>query len=113
MVQSIEGVAFGANAYYNMLHYLTNSGKLKSVQGGLKWITLTKNRPVKEITLRLRGKVRRMNDKTFFGVLVYVPKAGNAQQLMAASDTTDVTHVYAIIRNRYNEWNSEFNHKKV
>ncbi len=113
MVQNIEGVAFGANAYYNMLHYLTNAGKLKAVQGGMKWLTLTPTRPMKQITIKLRGKVKRMNDKTFFGVMVFCPSAGTNNQIMPVSDTTDLVHVTAQMRVRYNEWNSEFNMKKV
>ncbi len=113
MVQNIEGVAFSPNTYYNGLHYLTNANKLKSVQGGLKWLTLTPQRPVRTIKLKLRGKVKRMNDKTFYGVLVFMPSSGGSNQLMPVSDTTDVVHVTAVIRTRFNEWNSEFNMKKV
>ncbi len=113
MVQNIEGVAFSTNEFYDGLHFLTIANKLKAVQGGLKWLTLTKNRPVREINIKLRGKTKAMNDKTFFGVLVFCPSAGSSNQLMAVSDTTDVTHVYAQVRVRYNEWNAEFNHKKV
>ncbi len=111
--QNAEAVAFAVGQYYDMLHFLTNANKLKSVQGGLKWITLTPDRPVKEIRIRLRSKSKRMVDKQFFGVLVIVPSAGTNLQYMPASDTTDLVHMLAKIRVRFNEWNPEFNMKMV
>ncbi len=113
MVQNIEGVAFGNGLYYNMLHYLTNANKLKAVQGGLKWIILDANRPVRKFRIKLRSKSKRMVDKQFFGLLVGVPSSGDNNQLMPVSDTTDLVHVLAHMRVRYNEWNPEFNHKMV
>ncbi len=111
--QNAEAVAFSPGGYYDMLHYLTNAGKLKAVQGGLKWVTLTANNPIKNFKIKLRSKSKRMVDKQFFGVMVFVPSAGKSQQYMPVGDTTDIIHMIASVRTRYNEWNPEFNMKMV
>ncbi len=111
--QILEGVAFQPGVFYDALHYFTTAGKLKSVQGGLKFLTLTKNRPVAKIQIKLRSKTKRMNPYTFFGVLTYVPPADSTHQYSPAADTTNVNHVWVDTQTRYNEWNQDFNFKKV
>ncbi len=111
MVQNLEGVAFIDGNYYDNLNYFTTSKKLMKCQGGLKWGTLSRNKPSVKIKIRMRPKTKRMVPYSFFGVLVYVPIAGNAKQNMAIGDTTDITHVYARMHIRYNEWNQDFDMK--
>ncbi len=113
MAQLLEGVAFVINDYYDMLQYKTNAGKLKAVQGGLKWITLTKNRPYRDIYFKIRSKTKRMNPYTFFGCLFTVPPGGTHRCKSVVGDTTAITHVFIDAHVRYNEWNSEFNMKRV
>ncbi len=113
MVQNLEAVAFADGIYYDNLNYFTTSKKLLKCQGGLKWGTLTRQHPVKDIRIRLRPKTKRMVPYSFFGLLVLVPKAGNNQQLVSVADTTNITHVYCNIVNRYNEWNQDFDMKAV
>ncbi len=112
--QKIEGVAFSIKSYYSMLQYKTNSGMLKKSQGGLKWLTLTPNRPVAKIKIRLRSSVKRMNPYTFFGVFIEVPDVGSSDQYaMEADVTADALHVYTDVFCRYNEWNQDFDFRKV
>lgn len=111
--QKMEGVPFTPGDYYDALQYFTNAGKLKAVQGGLKWFTLTKNKPFKKVKIRLRSKTKRMNPYTFAGVLCYVPEVGNANQYHVAADTTNVTHVRVEARVRFNEWNDQFSTSKI
>ncbi len=108
MVQNLEAVAFSDAVYYDGIHYFTNGKKLMTCQGGLKWVTLTKTKPVATVNIKLRPKTKRMVPFSFFGLLVYVPISGNTQQLMAIGDTTDITHVYARLHMRYNEWHQDF-----
>ncbi len=108
MVQNLEGHAFLVAQYYDGLQYLSNGPKLLKCQGGLKWMTLTKNRPVANIKIRLRPKTKRMVPYSFFGLLVHVPRGGQQHQLVSAADTTNITHVYAKLTCRYNEWNQNF-----
>ncbi len=111
--QIIENVAFNYNQYYDNLHYLTTSEKLKVCQGGLKWITLTKNRPTARYMLKLRSKVKSMQQFGFFGVLITLPQASSHYQIPVTGDTTVIPHVEFRIRSRFNEWNQEFNFKFV
>ncbi len=111
--QGIEGVTFNQHNYYNMLHYYTNKGKLKSVQGGLKWGTLTQRFPTARIRIRQRPDTKAQNPYTFFGVLVFVPSSDDLHQIPIASETTNITHVKMFSYSRFNEWNADFNFKKI
>ncbi len=111
--QLLEGVTFAQNSYYDMLHYKTNGPKLKSVQGGLRWRTLTRQRPVHIINIKLRSSAKFMNPFALMAVLFGVPKSGTAEQIHVASDTTNINHVNVNLRFRYNEWHQGFYHLKV
>ncbi len=113
MVQTLEGTAHSLNVYYDALNYYTNGNKLKSVQGGIKWGLLTRQRPTTQIKFFIRPKTKRMVPYSFFGIRVGVPITGSKYQNFAAGDTTDVTHVYAHLNCRYNEWHQDFNFKRA
>ncbi len=111
---SLEAVAFDPLVYYNMLHFMTNSGKLKAVQSGLKWFYLTPQRPVRDFKIMIRPKVKRMNKFTYFGVLIHVPSHLNLDQSLHTLDVTAATmYVNVNERTRYTEWNQDFNSRKV
>jgi hypothetical protein len=111
--QGIEAVDFNFNTYYDCLQYMTNSGKLKGIQGGLKWITLTKDKPMIKLKISLRSKSKRMNPYTFFGLLTTVPASDNQMQTTVGADVTNINHVSVSVSVRFNEWNQDFNMKKV
>ncbi len=112
--QAIEGVAFVDSTYYSNLHYYTNAGKLKSVQSGLKWGTLTQDRPFVNIPIHIKSNVKALNPYAFFGVLIHVPIAESLHQIMTTADTTASTnYVYCDIATRFDEWNPDFDFKKV
>ncbi len=110
----LEGVAFGASTYYDMLSFMTNSGKLKAVQSGLKWFILDDMHRVKTFKIHIKPKVKRMNKFTYFGVLVHFPLAGTNDQIPALGEITVATQYVAChMRARYSEWNQDFNSRKV
>ncbi len=111
--QQLECIAFNPETYYDMLHYMTNSGKLKACQGGLKWLTLTKRKPIARILIKLRGKVKRANPYMTFGCMTYVPEADTEYQIHVASETTNVSHVSVSWNTRFNEWNHGFDHDRI
>ncbi len=112
--QVIEGVAFNQSTFYNAIHFQTNAGKIKSVVRGLKWITLTQNRPVAKVSIRIDSKTKRMNEFAFFGVLIHVPILGSLFQLPGAGDITAATNYVSVdAMCRYNEWNHDFNHRMI
>ncbi len=111
--QVLEGVAFSPQTLYDSMHYFTIAGKVRASHGGLKWLTLTRNRPYIKIRTKLASKTKAMNPFTFFGLMVYVPEVGSQYQIPVAGDTTNISHVGCIIHNRYNEWNQGFDMEKV
>ncbi len=111
--QSIEGVAFSENIYYNALNYFTNAGKLKKVASGLKWFVLTKDRPYKEFKIFVHSKNKFMNPYSFMGCLVYFPPVDSVEQIPVAGDTTNVNHIRVDMKYRYYEWNGNFNFMRV
>ncbi len=113
MAQPIEAVNFNPGTYYDAIHYMTIAGKLRNITGGLKWFTLTKERPFRTFKIKLRSKVKRMNPYTFFGVLTGVPPVDTFDQIPLAADTTNVTHVHVDWTVRYNEWNENFDFEKI
>ncbi len=111
--QVIESVAFNPQAYFDMIHYQTNGPKLGSTTGGLHSFILTRQRPVKSILIRIRRKAKAMNPYTFFGCLVGCPNGDTNEQLFALNDVTSGGHLNVHFSFRYNEWNPDFNFKKV
>ncbi len=111
--QSIEGIAWQPAVYYDALNYYTNSGKLKKVASGLKWFTLTKDRPYREFKLFVHPKNKFMNPYSFMGCLIYVPQVETFLQIPVAADTTNVNHVRVDVTTRFYEWNGQYNMKRV
>ncbi len=111
--QSMEGVTWSDNTYYDTLHYRTNSKKLMNCQGGMRWYTLTKDRPFKKFRFRLRPKVKRMNPYAFYGVFHQIPAVDTTRQYNVSADTTDINHVGVYFNCRYNEWNQNFDFSRV
>lgn len=107
--QKIEGVAFDINTFYDAIHFTTIADKIKSCQRGLKWYVLRHNRPIIHIPIKIDSKVKRMNKKTFFGVMITAPVIDTRYQLLNSTDVTAATpYVYADIQVRYNEWHEKF-----
>ncbi len=111
--QSIEAVAFSPNVYYDAINYFTNSGKLKKVASGIKWFTLTKDKPIRKFKLFIHPKNKFMNPYSFMGCMIIIPGVDNVYQIPVAADTTDLNHVRIDMQARYYEWNGQFNMKRV
>ncbi len=111
--QGIEGVAFSQTVYYDAINYYTNANKLKKVSSGLKWFTLTKNKPYREFNLFIHSKNKFMNPYSFMGCLVHIPGAQTKNQIPIDADTTDVNHVRVDVNARYYEWNGQYNMKRI
>ncbi len=111
--QVLEEVAWQKDKYYDALQYYTNGPKLRVCQGGLKWITLTENKPVVKVRIKIRRKSKFMNPYTFMGVLIDLPQSGSYKQIPIATDTTDIQHLSVDVTTRYNEWNDQFDFARV
>ncbi len=111
--QSIEAVAFSAAVYYDAINYYTNAAKLKKVASGMKWFTLTKDRPYREFKLFIHSKNKFMNPYSFMGVMCYLAEGNTKDQIPIDADTTAVNHVRVDATTRFYEWNGQFNMKRV
>lgn len=109
----LEKVDFDIDLYYDSLHYKTIAGKLKNCSGGIKWIKLTKNHPYTTFNIKIRGKIKRMNPYTYFGVLILTPRVDSEYQIPIGTDTTAIAHVQTKVTSRYNEWHQNFNMEKL
>ncbi len=111
--QIIEDVGFDIGQFYDALQYMTISNKLKSLVGGLKWFTLTANRPNRSFKIFLTSKVRRMNPYAHCGVIICCPKTDTLQQYATAADTTVIMHAICRITSRFLEWHQGFDMERV
>ncbi len=109
--QQIEAIAFDQNAFYNAIHYKTIAGKLKTLQSGIKWSTITKNSPVHTHRFRIHRSSKHANPYMYAGLIIGVPKVNQMEQYSVASDTTNINHIRMDLVVRYNEWNENFNNK--
>ncbi len=111
--QRLEGVAFSSEAYYDSNQYETIAGKLRSCNFGLKWFTLTRQKPFKKFMISLPSKCKAINEYTQLSLLTHVPAAGTHEQYHIATDTTNITHVNVDVKIRYYEWHQGFNFEKL
>jgi hypothetical protein len=112
--EALEAVTFDQEVFYDALRYYTNAGKLKTVQGGLHKVILTKDKPIKNYKIHLRSATKRANEYMFSGVLIHVPQAGSFYQpVQLGSVTADTDHVVVTHYQRYYEWNDSFNTERA
>ncbi len=110
----IEAVAFNLDDYYDCLHYYTNGNKLRTICTTLQWHTLNRNHPVKTIYFNQQSNTKFMNAYAFLGALIYVPQNIAYEQIGKNSDTTiETCTLEFVFKNRYNEFNHEFNHSML
>ncbi len=116
---AIEAVAFDEDTYYNMLNYGTAKGLLRKIcPGGMKWYTLTRNKPYQDVFLspKPRSNIKRINPYTFCGLLVKFEEFNTNGQLndqLFNTATTDVEFADARLECYYEEWNPYFDMRKV
>ncbi len=111
--QVIENVAFDPGLYYDAINYYTISDKLKKVQDGLRWITLTQNNPTKLIKFNIKSNVKSLNPYTLLAHMIYFPKAGTYYQIPVASEVTNISQIAVDYRCRYLEWNDNMQHQRA
>ncbi len=106
---TIETVAFDKELFFDAMQYYTNSPMLKKVIGKMHSVHVSRDRVYKYYSNNfINPMVKRINDYTFCGILVHVPKINDAEQLGVAADTTGIDHMMLQCYVRYDEWNSEF-----
>lgn len=111
---TIEGITFDPEIIYDMLQYGTISGKLAKSMGQMKWFTVSRRRQTR---IRIRGKlvskVKRANDYTLCGYILYCPDSDDINQIGQGADFTTTTTIIVSCADRYNEWNDNFDMTKT
>jgi hypothetical protein len=112
--QGLEYVSFGDELYYNMIHYASNKGMLMSIASGLKWYTLTRNKPYRNIPIMNKSRSKAMNEYAGLYTLVHLPQAGTLHQIPLETDTTSGgKHIECTFVSRKDEWNHYFDMERV
>jgi hypothetical protein len=111
--QTIEMVAFDMDLYYDALQYYTIGPKLAKSTGNVKALTVKRGHPTR-MKIHIPSKAKRMNEYTFFGVIIYVPTGGNVRQYSQSGDFTDTDdHVICKVTHRFLEWNRSFDSERA
>lgn len=109
----IENVMFDPELFYDALNYYTISEKLKKVQDGLRWITLTPNNPTKLIKFNITSNTKSMNPYTILAHMFYCPASGTKYQIPIGTETSAISHLSIEYRCRFLEWNDNFQHQRA
>ncbi len=116
---ALEAVAWDEDTYYNMLNYGTAGSLLRKITpGGMKWITLTKNKPFQNLFLspKPRSNIKRINPYTFCGILVTMDEEnanGSTNDQLFENVTNDDELCFARMEVYFEEWNPYFDMRKV
>jgi hypothetical protein len=110
----LEYVDFVIDTYYNMLHYASNRQMMMSISSGLKWYTLTRDKPFRNIPIHNKSRSKAMNEYSGEITLVTLPQAGTKHQYPVITDTTaDAAHLDCQFFSRKDEWNPFFDMERV
>ncbi len=104
-----EGVPFVEDDMYDTLQYKTNAGMLRKSIGQVRTGFVTDRKTFTFYSNKFTNPiVKRMNEYTFCGVIVWVPPADTPEQPYLDSDLTDIEHIHFNYRFRFSEWNPNF-----
>ncbi len=113
---AMENVAFDPAAFYNLMHYGTNKGALKSVVGKIRHGVVSYKSAGRDISTKsyyirkfVPRAVRRIVPYSFFGILFWVPRETEHGQIYTedAAFGTTKNHIGIKALINYDEWNSE------
>ena len=108
---NLEKGTVDIESFYDTLMYKTTGPKLKAIQRGLKWYTLTKERPFRNIPIKLGSKSKAMIPYSSMVTQIIFPQQDTKYQ--TAHDLTSVNHFSWIVDQKFNEWNREFNMQRA
>ena len=113
---NMENVSFAFGTYLDATQYLTIGPQMRALTGGgrFKWRRVKRrNAATWTFRRRVKGRVKRLNEYTFCGVLIYLPQSNEHMQLCQDSDTSTGNHIQINSRYFYNEWNTDFDMTRV
>lgn len=111
--QQIENSIMNLEQYYDALQYSPLAPKLRKVQSGVKWETLSKNKLFKTHKFFLKSNIKRMNEYAALMIRLIIPDVDNIYQPIDVADTTAIDHLIISFYARYLEWNENFNFERA
>ncbi len=105
----MEGVTFDYGLFLDALHYFSNQGMLRKVAGKMMHFKLTRDNPKRFYSGNFTyPMVKRGNNYTFCGLLIYLPQVGTFAQYGRIGDTSAADQVDVSCNVRFDEWNDQF-----
>lgn len=111
--QAIEGTAFDYEKYFEAKRHYTNAGKLNAVAPRIFFKTATRYKDAIFSFKVLNRRVKRMNPYAACGFIIFVVKSDANKQAYNAGQFTTQSVVAVKTQYLYNEWNDDFNMKRV
>ncbi len=109
-----EGVVFDEDGMFDALSHFTNAGMLRKAIGPIRTALIKQDRPFHYTSNNFTfPSVKRMNNHTFCGLMVWVPQADTPGQTLLDSEITDIEHVHINYRGRFDEWNPNFDQTAI
>ncbi len=112
----MEGVAFNADTMFNALRFFTNGGKLKTLMGKYKTHILSQNRLFSNVFENkfVPKKVQFGVPAMYFGELVHIPLSTEPDQVVPTSQgLTGGGYLSCKTIVSFNEWNKEFDQRRM
>ncbi len=106
--RTLEGIVFDPDLFWDAMQYFTNAPMLRQISGKMMRFHLTRDRGISIMIRRLKGMIKRINEYTFCGFLIFAGKAADKDSMHLAADVTAIPHITYRCDIRYDEWNSEF-----
>ncbi len=104
----LENIVFDQDLFWDAMQFYTNSSMLRKVIGRMMKFHITRDRTF-QITLRgVKGMIKRINEYTFCGFMLFAAKEGDTESMFLVGDLTAIQHLTFSVDVRYDEWNSEF-----
>ncbi len=107
---TMEDHVWDETLFQNAIRRFTNKGALKACVGRTRHVNLTENFPFKNfyISKFVPRAIRRVVDRTFFGIQIHLPLDSDISQTYASSAlTAAIPHVGVKLIANYHEWNSD------
>ncbi len=106
--RTLQSITFDTDLFWDAIQYFTNAPMLRQIAGKMMRFHLTRDRGISIMMRRLKGMIKRINEYTFCGFLIFAGKAGDKDSMHLAGDVTAISHITFRCDIRYDEWNSEF-----
>ncbi len=104
----LENTVFDPNLFWDAMQFYTNSSMLRKVIGKVMKFRITRDRGNQIILRGVKGMIKRIQEYTICGFIIYAALEGNNQSMLVVGDVTAIQHLTFSIDVRYDEWNSEF-----